>query len=145
MKLDGIRLDLAVRYVFFSEEAEAVYKTGAWRDFPVKRDAMIWRTHDGFVMCMNDIEDSHLLNIIRFIEGRGQKEIRDRTETPYVHEQCYPLMIEEVQHRGLEFHGEAHPDAIERRMEREDPFRLGHSPDKYCECDECLTRGRGFG
>lgn len=110
---------MPLRLWFVSEAARVNYQHGLWRVVPATRDTLIWRSADGGVRVMDDIDDNHLLNIVRFIEGRGQMELRPEA-SPYTHEQAYPLFIEEVNRRGLQFKETPHPDAVQRRMEREE-------------------------
>jgi hypothetical protein len=59
-----------------------------------------WRSGDGRLMLVSEMEDSHLLNAERYVRVKAEESRRyGRSVTPGTE---YEAMLEEIRHRGLE-------------------------------------------
>lgn len=96
----GYRLDH--RGLLWTARAITAYRARKG-DEPIHRDTFVWRDSNRFVKAMDDIEDSHLLNIVRYIEGRGELEPapRDDDDEDFLKRHLYNLLREEIDRRGL--------------------------------------------
>lgn len=81
------------------------------------RQTWVWRAMDGHLDTLDTITDFHLLNIERYLTGRGDLEFRPEQMTENL-AAAERLVLEEIQRRGLTIHGAAHPEARERERER---------------------------
>ena len=87
--------------------------------YGITRETWLWKSVDGHIDSMDTIGDAHLLNLERYLTGRGDLEFRpeDMTDNLALHEK---LVLEEIARRGLEPHRNAHPGAFKRERERQE-------------------------
>lgn len=78
----------------------------------------VWRTHDGSYLTLDMIEDSHLLNLERWLLGRGDLPIGPKMNPDSSHwQETYQNIRAEIDRRGLALLGDdnaSHSLLVER-------------------------------
>lgn len=93
--------DFAVHFrCYFELHRLAIKKSVA--EFREKRDGAYWKLHDGRLIPISQMDNSHLLNAISYLRTRAAaKFLAGGGVGDYLQKTKYPLLISEAQRRGL--------------------------------------------
>lgn len=87
----------------------------------MSREDWTWVTADGRILTMETVQDDHLVNIERYLLGRGELEFRaERFKTPEKYRECLDDVHREIERRGLIPRFDTATEAFERMIRRID-------------------------
>ena len=101
-------------------------------DVPMTRETFIWFAGSRWPyrrLLLDEFEDDHLLNVIRYLEGRGDLELTEEERSGMDTElnplkDSFAFLLEEADRRGLDPIRVPHPEAVRRFNKRLDRWVL---------------------
>lgn len=95
---------------------------------PMTRETFVWFAGSRWPyrrLLLDEFEDDHLLNVIRYIEGRGDLEFTEDNRAGMDTElnplrDSFMMLLDEAGRRGLETISVPHPEAVRRFNRRLD-------------------------
>lgn len=95
---------------------------------PLTRETFVWFAGSRWPyrrLLLDEFEDDHLLNVIRYLEGRGDLELTEDERASMDTERnplkdSFALLLDEADRRGLETIRTPHPEAVRRFQQRLD-------------------------